>query len=98
MYIRSCGCRWYGAEGLVTSDGLAGQPDGTGEAAHVVALRGVVWRSADAQVFRLWQDLARFWPAPFAADATERTASLVAHTGQSPHSKLSRSLRHGLKL
>ena len=75
--------RWYGAEGMVTGDGhgLAGSQDGMGEAAHVIALRGVAWRNEDSQLFKLWQDLARFWPGPFAADATEKSAGLVAHTG-----------------
>ncbi|KAK9841107.1 hypothetical protein WJX74_000038 [Apatococcus lobatus] len=75
--------RWYGAEGIVTGDGhgLAGDRDGLGEMAHVIALRGVAWRNQESQLFRLWQDLARFWPAPFADDATEKTARLVAHTG-----------------
>ena len=54
-----------------------------GEAVHVIALRGVAWRSQESQLFRLWQDLARFWPGPFASDATSAEAGLVAHVGQS---------------
>lgn len=75
--------RWYGAEGMVTGDGhgLAGGRDGMGDKAHIIALRGVTWRNQDSQLLKLWQDLSRFWPTPFAADATEKAAGLVAHTG-----------------
>ena len=44
-------------------------------------MRGVSWQAKETQAFTLWQQLARFWPAPFAAEVTQPPGALQAHAG-----------------
>ena len=46
-----------------------------------MAMRGVVWRTGEVEVLRLWQDMMRFWPAPFAANPDDPPSELLAHGG-----------------
>ena len=49
---------------------------------RVILLRGVVWQGQDVDAFKLWQDLMRFWPTPFADEHTPQPGSLFAHAGR----------------
>ena len=44
-------------------------------------MRGVSWQAQETQAFTLWQQLAQFWPAPFAAEVTQPPGVLQAHAG-----------------
>jgi len=50
---------------------------------RVILLRGVVWQGKDVNAWKMWQDLMRFWPTPFADDYTEQ-GLLYAHAGLQP--------------
>lgn len=47
----------------------------------VVLLRGVVWKSEEVEVMKLWQQLLRFWPVTFADSLVTPAGALKAHGG-----------------
>lgn len=47
----------------------------------VVLLRGVVWKSEEVEVMKLWQKLLRFWPVTFADSLVTPAGALKAHGG-----------------
>ncbi len=51
------------------------------EIERVILLRGVVWQGKEVNAFKMWQDLMRFWPTPFAPDHTQPPHQLFAHAG-----------------
>ena len=54
-------------------------------------MRGVVWRSEEVEVMKLWQNLLRFWPVTFADSLVQPQGALQAHGGgclTSLHAKL----------
>ena len=51
------------------------------EIERVILLRGVVWQGKEVNAFKMWQDLMRFWPTPFAAEHTQPPNQLYAHAG-----------------
>ena len=44
-------------------------------------LRGVAWRPGEVELWRLWRDVARAWPAPLAEAGDGPGAGLLAHAG-----------------
>ncbi len=64
---RALGCRGGGA--------------GSAAPERVVMLRGVVWRPGEVELWRLWRDVARAWPAPLAEPGAGPGAGLLAHAG-----------------
>ena len=51
------------------------------EIERVILLRGVVWQGKEVNAFKMWQDLMRFWPTPFAPEHTTPANQLYAHAG-----------------
>ncbi|DBA99807.1 TPA: hypothetical protein ACH3X3_012346 [Trebouxia sp. C0006] len=47
----------------------------------VILMRGVVWRSEEVEVMKLWQNLLRFWPVTFADSLVQPQGALQAHGG-----------------
>ncbi|DBB06614.1 TPA: hypothetical protein ACH3X1_012136 [Trebouxia sp. C0004] len=47
----------------------------------VILMRGVVWRSEEVEVMKLWQNLLRFWPVTFADSLVQPHGALQAHGG-----------------
>ena len=47
----------------------------------VILMRGVVWRSAEVEMMKLWQNLLRFWPVTFADSLVQPQGALQAHGG-----------------
>ncbi len=47
----------------------------------VILMRGVVWRSEEVEVMKLWQNLLRFWPVTFADSLVRPQGALQAHGG-----------------
>lgn len=57
-----------------------GQP-ASSDTERVILLRGVVWAGQDVNAWKMWQDLMRFWPTPFAPEHTNSDNPLYAHAG-----------------
>ena len=51
----------------------------------VVLMRGVVWKSEEVEVMKLWQNLLRFWPVTFASNLVQPQGALQAHGGTDVH-------------
>ena len=47
---------------------------------RVIMLRGVVWRTAEVELWPLWRDMARCWPTAL-ADGDRAGSQLLAHAG-----------------
>ena len=62
-----------------TDSAVAREP----EIERVILLRGVVWQGKEVNAFKMWQDLMRFWPTPFAPEHTKSPNQLYAHAGTS---------------
>lgn len=93
-------CRWYVADGpLARKASLEGMSKDknaimskkemtslpASETERVILLRGVVWQGKEVNAFKMWQDLMRFWPAPFAPEHTKKPDLLYAHAGKQDH-------------
>ena len=53
--------RWFVARGTLAS----GDDDSVGQPATCVVFRGVMWRSAEVNSLRVWQQLSQSWPVRF---------------------------------
>ena len=47
---------------------------------RVIMLRGVVWRTAEVELWPLWRDMARCWPTAL-VDGDRAGSQLLAHAG-----------------
>ena len=47
----------------------------------VILMRGVVWKSEEVEMMKLWQNLLRFWPVTFADSLVQPQGALQAHGG-----------------
>lgn len=80
--------RWYIAQGTLTggpeSAGSGDAEQQSGEPVTLVISRGVMWRNADVDSLRVWQQLSQSWPAPFMHDQVGRMPGggvVQVHTG-----------------
>ena len=88
-------CRWFVADGPLTRQSVAKHASGETpselstlppqEVDRVILLRGVVWQGKEVNAFKMWQDLMRFWPTPFAPEHTKAPDQMYAHAGDAPH-------------
>ena len=66
----------------VDPDYIDAIPDMPSQSEHcVILMRGVVWRSEEVEVMKLWQNLLRFWPVTFADSLVQPQGALQAHGG-----------------
>ena len=81
-----CKCRWFVADGPLSRHSMPhSAPDSREklpEIERVILLRGVVWQGKNVNAFKMWQDLMRFWPIPFAPDYNKANTPLYAHAGK----------------
>jgi hypothetical protein len=66
--------RWYVARGVLRSGLADGEPE---TPVTCVIFRGVMWRSAEVNSLRVWQQLSQSWAAPF----MEGELAALAHGG-----------------
>ena len=71
--------RWYIARGA-----LRGADNKDAERVTCVVFRGVMWRSAEVNNMRVWQQLSQSWPDPFMKASLQPLAGggeIQAHKG-----------------
>ena len=77
--------RWYIARGRLTDGaGSSAGTSGGGAPVTLVVSRGVMWRNADVDSLRVWQQLSQSWPTPLMHETLGRMAGggvVQVHTG-----------------